>query len=589
MQESTKKIHVSARTYRILWVKIILFYCSLLHSMETLVTLLYDIATLLELSDENPFKIRAIQSAARALEDADTSQMSPQDILALPGVGKGTGELIAEFWETGSISQYHALLEKVPETVLEITRLRGLGAKKVRTLWLELGVQSISDVQNAAESGKIAALKGFGAKTQANILEAITQYRSAQNRFHLHKASREAEYLRETLLAFDSVLGVEIAGEVRQAEETISQIVLIVTTDNIALVQEQIQSASEDFVQSVWEESPNGSVLVRCASSNGIPVLVEFLPKEQVVIRLHEHSSSKAFHEVLLRRLVEKGVLIQEMASEEEMYSKAGLPYIPPELRFNPALLEDSALQSRIINLVELQHLRGTVHVHTTWSDGKHTIRQMAERAKNLGYEYIGICDHSKTAVYANGLSEERVKRQHEEIDTLNSENLGIRILKGIESDILTDGSLDYPDAILETFDFVVASIHSAFTLSPEAMTARIVRAIEHPATTILGHPTGRLLLKRKGYTFDWEAVLQKAKEHNKILEINASPYRLDVNPEIAAKACQMGILISINTDAHNCDDLEQMRYGISVARRAALPKETIANARSWMEFLERT
>lgn len=556
--------------------------------METLLALLYDIATLLELLDDNPFKIRAIQNAARVLEDIDTSQLSVQELLALPGVGKATGELIAEFIETGSISQYHALLEKVPETVLEITRLRGLGAKKVRTLWLELGVQSISDVQHAAESGKIAALKGFGAKTQANILEAIEQYRSAEHRFYLHKASREAERLREILLAFEGVLRVEITGDVRQTEETISQIVLIVTTDNITLVQEQIQGTSKDLVQSVWEESWEGNAVMRCTSTNGIPVLVEFLPKEQVVMRLHEHSSSKAFHEVLLRRLVEKGVLIQEMASEEEMYSKAGLPYIPPELRFNPALLEDSALQSRIVNLVELQHLRGTVHVHTTWSDGKHTIRQMAERAKNLGYEYIGICDHSKTAVYANGLSEERVKRQHEEIEALNEENLGIHILKGIESDILTDGSLDYSDAILETFDFVVASIHSAFTLSPEAMTARIVRAIEHPATTILGHPTGRLLLKRKGYTFDWEAVLQVAKEHNKILEINASPYRLDVNAEVAARAHKMGILISINTDAHNCDDLEQMRYGVQIARKAALPKTAIANAQSWQGFLNR-
>ncbi|MCU0424318.1 MAG: DNA polymerase/3'-5' exonuclease PolX [Candidatus Kapabacteria bacterium] len=549
--------------------------------MEPLVSLLYDIATLLELCDENSFKIRAIQSAARALEDADTAQMTLQDLLALPGVGKGTGELIAEFLETGSIAQYHALLEKVPESVLEITRLRGLGAKKVRALWQDLGVQSINDVQTAAEAGKIAALKGFGAKTQANIVEAIAQYRSAQSRFHQHKAMREAERLAEKLRSFADVQHVEIAGELRQGEETISQIVLVATTQNLPALQEHCRREPEEFGQGAWEQAT-----MSFTSQNGIPVFIECVPPEQAIMRLHELSSSALFHAAMLERFAANSASTLDLADETEVYRRANLPYFPPELRIKPAHLQKEQFHEKLQNLIELQHLRGTVHVHTAWSDGKHTVRQMAERAKALGYEYIGICDHSKTAVYANGLSEERLKRQHEEIDSLNAENLGIRILKGIESDILTDGSLDYSDSVLETFDFVVASVHSAFTLSSEAMTARLIRALEHPATMILGHPTGRLLLKRKGYTFDWDAVLETAKQHKKILEINANPYRLDITPEIADRAHEMGILLSINTDAHNCDDLELMRYGVQVARRAALPKEAFANQRSCEEFL---
>jgi DNA polymerase (family 10) len=561
--------------------------------MEALVSVLFDVATLLEILDENPFKIRAIQSAARALEDADLTALGLKEMLALPGVGKSTGELIAEFHETGSIAQYHELLQRVPESVLEITRLRGLGAKKVRVLWQELGILSIADLHAACEAGRVAAQKGFGAKTQANILEAIAQRRAAENRFHQHKALREAERLCQQIRTLEGVSAVEICGELRQGEETISQIELLVccSESNVAHLQNAIISLAE-----LKDESLPNEASVRGTTENGIPVVIEFIALPMFALRLHELSSAAPFHAALLNLRTSKNASENTspntsdlaLQREEDLYKQVGLPFFPPELRSNPEVLTNAAFHQRLSTLVEMRHLRGTLHMHTTWSDGKHSVRQMAERARALGYEYIALCDHSKTAVYANGLSEERVKRQHEEIDALNAEGLGIHILKGIESDILADGSLDYSDAVLETFDIVVASVHSSFTMTPEAMTARLIRALEHPATTILGHPTGRLLLKRKGYTFDMDALLETAQKHSKIIEINANPYRLDFSAENAAKADAMGIMLSINTDAHNCDDLELMRYGVQVARRAGISSGSILNALVYDEFRQR-
>lgn len=558
--------------------------------METLVSVLYDLATLLDILDENPFKIRAIVSAARALEDADLTMLGLEEMLVLPGVGKGTGELIAEFQETGSIAQYHELLRRVPESVLEMTRLRGLGAKKVRLLWQELGIFSIADLSAACEMGRVAAQKGFGAKTQTNILEAIAQYRASESRFHQHKASREAEHLCKQIRTLEGVLAVEICGELRRGQETVSQIELLVCCSESDTVRLQASALLPEYINATPNEiTPNAvtlkETLVRGTTEYGIPVVVEFATPSAFPLRFHELCSSAYFHAALLNLRASKNASSLAVRHEEDLYEQAGLPFFSPELRTNPEVLTDDAFRQKLPTLVEMRHLRGTLHVHTTWSDGKHSVRQMAERARKLGYEYIALCDHSKTAVYANGLSEERVKRQHEEIDALNAENVGIRILKGIESDILADGALDYSDRVLETFDIVVVSVHSSFSMTPEAMTARLVRALEHPATTILGHPTGRLLLKRKGYTFDMDAILETAQKHGKIIEINANPYRLDFSAENAARADAMGITLSINTDAHNCDDLEFMRYGVQVARRAGISSASILNALAWDEF----
>ncbi|MCS6807345.1 MAG: DNA polymerase/3'-5' exonuclease PolX [Bacteroidota bacterium] len=542
---------------------------------------LHNFAILLELSGANPFKVRAIIHAAETIEHLDGETVRLADIIQLAGIGKGIRTLVEEFACTGSFAEYRSILQHVPESLLEVTQLRGLGAKKVRLLWKELGVESINDLEKAAKAGKIATLKGFGAKTQANILQAIAEYREACTRFHVHTATYEAERLSEKFRRCHSVRSAEIVGELRQGEETVSQIVILLATQHFEQIVECC-AHDEECSSGHWD-----GVTLLMTSTRGIPTRVQCVAPESFIIELHRYSSSLKFHTELLNKLANAISTSVSLSSEEELYHCAGIPYVPPELRYDPSVLTDNTLLQRLPSLVSMKDIRGAVHVHTTWSDGRHSIRQMAERARALGYEYIAICDHSRSASYANGLSEERVKCQHEEIDKLNAERIGIRILKGIESDILPDGSLDYPDSLLETFDIVVASVHSALTMTREVMTERIKRALEHPSTTILGHPTGRLLLKRRGYEVDWDCILETAYKHGKILEINANPYRLDISADIAAKAYQAGIALAINTDAHSCEDLGYMRFGLSVARRAGIPASAVVNTYSWKKIVQ--
>jgi DNA polymerase (family 10) len=581
--------------------------------MKTLLPLLHDMATMLELLNENPFKIRAIQGAIRALEDVDYEVLSIEEIRALPGIGKGTGDMIAEFMREGQLREMDNLRARVPASVLEMTKLRGLGAKKVRALWLEKGVASIAELESACDKGEVAVLKGFGEKTQANILEAIRVYHSAANQFHLHKAARVAERLQRLIAPIPGALAVEICGAAREGKETVAEVVALVAaqdySDNadfaarvVAALEQGArddEAQAEDFVWELDAVEPEESC-VRGAL-NRVPFCVEWRAPSEFALRTHERSSPPEYHQRLLELLSATPAATTNVAtnaasvpSEQDLYARLGLPYIPPECRHAPIMWDMLAggndggswrARKTLANLIDADDLRGALHVHSTWSDGKHSIRAMAERAKEFGYEYIAVCDHSKTAVYANGLTEERVLRQHEEIDALNAENLGIQILKGIESDILPDGSLDYDDAFLENFDVVVASVHSAFSLSPEAMTARLARALSHPATTVLGHPTGRLLLKREAYRFDIDAVFEAALAHNVALEINANPYRLDLSLEHAAEAVKRGIAIAINTDAHNIRDFDNIRYGARHARRALVPRDMVVNALPYAEF----
>ena len=569
--------------------------------MKTLLPLLRDMATMLELLDENPFKIRAIQGAVRALEGEDYESLSLEEIRALPGIGKGMGDIIEEYRSKGDVQEMDALRASVPASVLEMTRLRGLGAKKARALWLDMGVASVEDLERACKDGVVAGAKGFGAKTQANILDAIRVYRSAANRFHLHKATRAAERLQEIILLRVGARAGDICGDARRGEETVTEIIIVAAAreenDN-ADFSERCRAtleiaAREDNERGefVWELHDVGAEK-HCARGlvNGIPFCVEWSAPSKFAARAHERSSPPEYHQKWLQLVGALPAPPENAAlpSERDLYARLGLPYISPELRHYPNILDDARALEKLPDIITAQDLRGALHVHSTWSDGKHSVRAMAERAKEFGYESIAMCDHSKTAVYANGLTEERVLRQHEEIDALNAENLGIQILKGIESDILPDGSLDYADSFLEKFDIVVASVHSAFSLSPEAMTERLVRALSHPATTVLGHPTGRLLLKREAYRFDIDAVFEAALAHNVALEINANPYRLDLSLEHAAEAARRGISIAINTDAHNCRDLDNIRYGALHARRAFVARDLVVNALPLAEFRRR-
>lgn len=553
--------------------------------------MLSDMATMLEMLDENPFKIRALQTAVRALEDANFEYLDLEEIAALQGIGKGTLATIREFAETGAIKEYQDVQAIVPASVLEMTHLRGLGAKKVRALWKEVGITSIQELSDAVNADKIATVKGFGTKTQANIAEAIKHYLAAKGQFHLHKAWLESERIRALAEEIAGISRVAVAGEAVQGAETVRQIVIVAEcSETIETILSVLRSLPEFAGFQVISE--NNKSVVFGETANGFPCHIILREPRHYALALHEASSTAEFHAELVKRLEtsEEDVNAASWQNETDLYRAVALPVVPAELRIKPALLSQPTLSETLHNLATDTQMRGILHVHSTWSDGKHSIRQMAERAQTLGYEYIAICDHSKTAVYARGLTEERVKAQHEEIDRLNEELRAsqpnpIRILKGIESDILRDGALDYSDAVLETFDVVVASVHSSFSLDRTTMTDRVCRALEHPATTLLGHPTGRLLLMRKGYELDMEAVLDTAKAHNKAIEINANPYRLDLTAESAALAQAWGVRLAINTDAHNMDDVGYMRYGMQVARRSGLRTSSVINALTLEEF----
>lgn len=564
-------------------------------SIEALLGILSDMAIMLEMQDENQFKVRAMQAAVRSLDDANFEYLDLDAISTIPGIGKGTLALVREYAETGAIKEHQDLQAVVPPTVLEMTHLRGLGAKKVRTLWKELNITSIAELQTAVKEHRIVSAKGFGAKTEANIAEAIAQYLAAKGQFHLHKAWLESERICNLLETVPGIKALTIGGEAAQGAETVRSLVIVGACEDGAPIHSLLCEAPLHAGCTELEEidgSENDNITLQGTSANGFATTIILANQHEYTLAAHKVTSSREYHTEILKRLEER-IPSHTWETMEQIYSTLQLPTIPPELRITPVILNKPNVADIVRNLATDKQMRGMLHVHSTWSDGKHTIRQMAEHAQKMGYEYIAICDHSKTAVYAGGLTEERVKQQHEEIDRLNDELQrlspnAIRVLKGIESDILRDGSLDYSDTVLETFDVVVASVHSSFSLDKNTMTDRVCKALEHPATTLLGHPTGRLLLMRKGYELDMEVVLDTAKANNKAIEINANPYRLDLSAEHAALAEAWGVHIAINTDAHNMDDLGYMRYGLQISRRAGLQASSVVNALSLQEFCQR-
>jgi len=574
-----------------------------------LLHLLDETATLLELANDNPFKIRAFQNAVRALETSTIDLAAEYEAKTLEsalsqvrGVGKGLYETIIEYLQTGSIALLEELRARVPEGVVAMTTLRGLGAKKVRTLWTELGIASIAELETACQAGRVAALKGFGEKTQANIVEAIAQWRSSQEAFHLHKAFADAEHLRTLIRACPSVERAELTGQLRRYCEVISRIEFLIQTQHA-------DSALQELVQVFPSAQRTNAQTLAMSSEHGIPTMFFLVSQAEFVQQWHQTSASEEYNQAFRAFVNEQAPAVESLQTlhdEESLYNAYHLSWVPPELRESAAMVKavSQEPQESSQNLITATDMRGALHVHSTWSDGKHSIRQMAEAASALGFEYIAICDHSKSAGYANGLSEERIKRQHEEIDALNEElasqatannrhstvkgelpSAPIRILKGIESDILHDGSLDYADSVLETFDVVVASVHSRFTMSREAMTERIIRAMQHPCTTILGHPTGRLLLRRKEYAIDIEEVIAAAAEYGTVLELNANPYRLDLSWRNCIIAHKQGVRLAINTDAHSCEDLQYLRFGVGIARKAGLCNHDVVNTLAFEAF----
>jgi len=539
---------------------------------------------LMELHNADPFKTRAFQTAAFNLDKTteDLTQLSFPQLIQLPGVGKAVAGKILEMVETDRLRDLDELLAQTPEGVLDMFRIKGIGVKKIRTIWHDLGIETIPDLRLACEGGEIAKIKGFGEKTQQMILDSLIFMEHQTGKLRMDKAAGLAQLLLDELeKGFNPV---EITGQVRQKAEEVDTVQLVVSTAD--------PIAAFNYINSLpfLTQNPIASTpFVWRGKAEGTEVQVEILttPAEQFERQVFVHSASEKHLTTIgtTGQTLLHTALTHPVTDEEAIYQRAGLPYIVPEMR--EGLREFEWAQEHTPDeLVTWDSLRGILHNHSTYSDGKHTLDQMAGYCRELGFAYFGIADHSQTATYAKGLDPYRVRQQQEEIDRLNAQfGDSFRIFKGIESDILSDGSLDYDDGVLASFDYVVASVHQNLNMSLEKATTRLLRAIENPYTTILGHPTGRLLLARAGYPIDYRAVIDACAEHGVIIEINASPYRLDIDWRWVSYAIERGVKLSINPDAHAMAGFHDMHYGVAVARKGGLTKDMTFNALSLTEM----
>lgn len=539
---------------------------------------------LMELHEMDAFKIRAFQNAAFNLDKAtaDFTQLSAADLTKLPGVGKSVAGKIRAFIETGHLTDLDNLLAQTPEGVLAMFRIKGIGVKKIGTLWRELGIETLDALRQAAETGRIASAKGFGEKIQEKVLASLVFLDSLKGKIRLDKADQLAKLLSDAMTPHFA--RIERSGQIRRRTPEVDTVQLLIESNDpvsVGLVINNVPGLTQNAIVS--------SPFAWRGRYEGYDVNVELVtyPRETVDSQLFLHSATERhlLHTGAQNKTLLEAALTTTEPGETAIYASAGLPYIVPEMR------EDDfgfrwASQHQPDELITWEDLKGTLHNHSTWSDGKNTVAEMAAYTRELGLSYFGIADHSPTASYANGLSAERVRQQHLEIDALNAQfGADFRIFKGIESDILGDGSLDYDTETLASFDYVVASIHQSLDMTREKAMSRLLRAIENPYTTILGHPTGRLILTREGYPIDHRAIIDACAQHNVVIEINASPYRLDIDWRWIDYAMERGVMLSINPDAHKLAGLLDMRYGIDMARKGGLTKAMTFNALSLNEI----
>jgi len=561
-------------------------------SNSEIVELLELTAKLLELHGADPFKVKSYGVAGFYLDkykDGELALMSLEELTKLQGVGKSTAAKIIEIVQRGTFRELEELLENTPVGVLEMFSIKGIGAKKIAVLWRDLGIDNLHELELACQSGKIAKVKGFGGSTEQKILESLAFLKGQAGKLRMDKAHAIADLIEEELKKVYEQ--VSVAGEVRRKAETVETIRLLVGTVSPAGLQDSISE-----LEFLVKDEINSSPFIWRGKVKDVGVLVEILAvaPDNFVNELFletaspEHLGIQTANGTTLWRQAK----YDTVETEEAIYEKAGLPYIVPEMRegFGEFAWSENHTPDQLITWDDLN---GILHNHSTYSDGQHTLEQMALFCRELGFEYLGIADHSQTASYASGLKAEDVFRQHEEIAKLNERfamtgpEKPFKILKGIESDILGDGSLDYPDEILSSFDYVVASVHSNLTMTLEKATARLLKAIQNPYTTILGHPTGRLLLSREGYPIDHKVIIDACAEHKVVIEINASPWRLDLDWRWISYCMEKGVLLSINPDAHKKEGYYDMHYGVAVARKGGLTKEMTFNAFTLAEIEE--
>lgn len=561
---------------------------------KDIVRLLETIATYMELKGENPFKVSAFRKAASALESDEHSLPEIGDFTKLPGVGKGTASVIVEFIETGQSSVLKELQNEVPTGLILLLQLPGLGGKKIAKLHKELGIENVNDLKKACLEERVRGLAGFGKKTEEKILAAIDSVGNKPDRLPLAYMLPIAEQIEHELSKMESVERFSRAGSLRRVRETVKDLDFIIATNKPGKVKEQLLKLEE-----IKETIAAGETKVSVVLGFSYDVSVDFrlVKPEEFATTLHHFTGSKE-HNVKMRQLAkERGEKISEYGvenvetgeiqtfeTEKDFYQYFGLAVIPPEMREDGNEVEQYNPE---LDIISLEQIRGDLHMHSTWSDGAHTIEQMVNACRGLGYQYMAITDHSKYLKVANGLTEERLKRQREEIEKLNDKYNDITILSGVEMDILPDGSLDFDDRFLEEMDLVIASIHSGFSQSKDKIMERLTNALRNEHVDIIAHPTGRKIGIRDGYEVDIDLLIEVAKETNTALELNANPNRLDLSSENIRKAQDAGVKIVINTDAHKMETLAHMDIGVSTAKKGWIKRSSVLNTLSLEQLLQ--
>jgi len=540
--------------------------------LELLVKL-WDVHAINEFKSKNlSFAIRGIDKYPKSIAKA-----SEEELLSIPGVGKSVVKLIQDFAQKGSSAELEQIIEQSPPGLFQLLKIKGLGPKKVRSIWQELGITELDDLLLACQENRLETLKGFGKAVQENVLTYILFLKQNNKKLRIDKAAYLSELLSTELSQHFAKVG--IAGDLRRNTEVIDELVFVVQTDDLFGAQIVINSMSH-WNENVQESSPftwRGSI-----EGHIIPISVHMADENQFVnlcfqLSAHPDHLAKVNYYTLFQN--------KSISTEEEIYTSQQLPYIIPAMREGRSEFEWSEKYTNE-ELIQWADLKGCVHNHSTYSDGKNTLLEMAEASRNLGLSYFGIADHSQYAAYAGGLKPDRVLEQHEEIDQLNQKWSDFRILKGIEADILPDGSLDYDANILSSFDYVVASVHAGLNMDLEKAMVRLIKAIENPYTTILGHPTGRLLLTRPGYPLQMSKIIDACAANKVAIELNASPYRLDVDWRYLYEAMEKGVFVSINPDAHQIEGLKDMEWGVKLAQKGGLVKQFTFNALTADEML---
>jgi len=548
------------------------------------------IADLLEIEGANQFRVRAYRNASRTVSSLprNVSDMieSEEDLTALPGIGKDLAEKIEEIVKTGSLGQLEDLEGKTPSGLSQLMQVGGLGPKRVKALNQHLGVTTLKELEKAAREGRVRELEGFGQKTEQAILEELEAQEGTEERIKLMEAEQRARSLVEYLKKGKGIKEITVAGSYRRRKETVGDLDILITCRKGATVMDRFVDY-EDVKKVISKGTTRSTIVLR----SGLHVDLRVLPQVSYGAALHYFTGSKA-HNIAVRTLgVKKDFKINEYGvfkgderiagkTEKEVYNQVDLPYIEPELRENRGEVE-AAQKGDLPHLIGVEDLRGDLHTHTKATDGHATLEEMAKAAKEHGYDYLAITDHSKKVTMAHGLNVRRLAEQIEAIDRLNGKFNDILLLKGIEVDILKDGTLDLPDDILKELDVVVCSLHYYRRLSREKMTERVLRAMDNPYFNILAHPTGRLINERDPYEIDLEKIMEGAKERGCFLEINAYPDRLDLTDSHSRMAKEMGLKLAISTDAHSIADLDFIRYGIDQARRGWLEPDDVINTRS--------